>query len=119
MGPSIPSTVAIMMSKFLSSAEIDEKSDIRKGNKLNTVLVAEVLKLVCRLDGLDPLRVINVYLLYEVFESIVTAVAVSETADYVNVTLGAFSFIFGFSIINIPQLLGITKSVDATLVTYE
>ena len=65
---------------------------------------AVVLKDVCRLDDELPFRVIRVYLLYEEFESYVTAVAVKDNEDYVNVTDPALSFILGFSIINIPQL---------------
>lgn len=62
-GPSIPSTVAIIISKLLSSAEIEEKSLIANGNKLKTVFWAVILKDVCREPVVEPFRVISVYLL--------------------------------------------------------
>jgi hypothetical protein len=60
---------------------MEEKSDIKNGNKLNTVLTTVVLNEVCKLEGVLPFKVINVYLLYEVFVFIVTAVAVKDAAD--------------------------------------
>lgn len=68
--------------------------------------------------GDAPFRVINVYLLYDVALSIVVAVAVKDTDDYVRVTVLKFTFIFGLIIISMPQLSVTTKSVLATLVTY-
>ncbi len=69
------------------------------------------------LDVVAPLSVISVYLLYELAESTVMAVADKETADSVRVTEPEFSFILLLIIINMPQLLGTVTSDEATLVT--
>lgn len=116
-GPSMPSTVAIMMSKLLSSAYMDEKSLSKNGDKLKMVLVAVTGKLVCKLAVVVPLKVTKVYLLYASAASMVTASADNEAADSLSVRVLPTSLILGLIMMYIPQLSTTFVALERVLVT--